>query len=85
MKTKDKQWIKIIYFSYLKRPYYHWTIHNEHGGSFSNSGEHQSFSRCIAEARKISNYTDLEIKTYSIDENGNEILIPEKSFIKGAK
>lgn len=37
-----KQWIEVIHLTYLKTPKWKWTIHNDVGGSFSNSGEYRT-------------------------------------------
>lgn len=61
-----KQTGKILKYSYLKNPYYHWTINNDKGGSFSNSGQHKSFNKCTAELRSAGGI-DIHFRTYSVD------------------
>lgn len=43
--------IEIVEMAYLKNKKYRWTLKNSSGGSFSNSGDHTSWTKCVEHAR----------------------------------
>jgi hypothetical protein len=69
-------------FAYLKTPIYKWDRVNNQGGSFSNSGEHRSWQKCVNEASAVAG-NDLPIETYDVDGEGNETLNEYFSSVKG--
>jgi hypothetical protein len=66
--------IEIRAYLYLKRPKFKWTIHNEFGGSSSNSGEYDSYAKCERVVRE--RYPDIPIQRVDVtgfDDDGNAI------------
>lgn len=61
-----KRHLIIRKLDYLKTPLFDWTIYNESGGSFSNSGPHRSLKACLRHALTNAGLTnnDLDLPTY---------------------
>jgi hypothetical protein len=75
-----KQKIIITKLNYLKTPIYKWSIINDKGGSFSNSGEYRSLKKCGESLSRYSPETPLEIYTVEgFDANGEWIKVLETS------
>lgn len=70
---------RIRKFAYLKTPLFSWTVENDNGGSFTNSGMLKSEKACIkhvtAHVRHLLHYGPLPMTIYSVDGQGNETLV----------
>lgn len=74
----NKRLVIIRKYDYLKRPIYNWTEVNKVGGSFSNSGNHTSFNKCVSHAREMCGVNIL-VKMFTIDTEGKETLVMDTS------
>ena len=88
-----KQWIELIHFGYPGIPKWKWTIHNDMGGSFSNSGEYRTIRELVKAFQAQypdSKWLECSVRLIyqDIDSNGNCVQTTYDSYfhkLSGAK
>lgn len=76
--------ILLRHFTYLPSKAWSWTAENSAGGSFSNSGFHNSKSQAIRHLRAqlgVHRTHNLPITTYAIDTEGNETVVETQTLL----
>lgn len=72
----NREELIIRWYSYLRSPYFTWSVRYPHGGSFSNSGQHRSRRSAIRhfliQSGGLPRWFGMPVKVFKVDANGAE-------------